>query len=183
MNNMKRQLDILSEVKQEFKSAKTSINAKKLPSTFSKLEKLGVVKEGMIIADIGGGKFNNGVEWAEAKGAKLHVIDPYNRDLEHNKAALKATFGKAYIAMVNNVLNVIKESSARKAVLTRAKRALKAGGTLYVLIYEGNGSGEGGSTQKDQSYQNNMKTREYLDEVKSVFPNATIKNGMIVGTK
>lgn len=168
---------------QEFKSAGTSINKEKLPATFKKLEAMGIVKPGMIVADIGGGKFDNAIEWAKQKGSSLHVIDPYNREFSYNKKNIEEVRGKSDIATINNVLNVIKEPTQRKKVLLRAKRALKEGGQVFILIYEGDKSGEGKVTQGGQSWQNNLKTAAYLDEVKEVFGNATVKKGMIVASK
>jgi len=175
----------LNEEEQKYKSSGTSINISKLPATFGKLDKLAVVKEGMVIADLGGGRYDNAIKWAEDKGAKLFVIDQFNRTDEYNNKSKKSikSNGGADIVTVNNVLNVIMEKDIRADVLKEAKGYLKGGGTIYILIYEGNGSGEGKETQKGQSWQNNKKTAEYLDEVKKVFPSASVKSGMIVATK
>ena len=168
---------------QAYKSAGTSINKEKLPATFSKLEKMGIVTPGMIVADIGGGKYDNAIEWAKNKSASLHVIDPYNRSLEYNKRSLEEVRGKADIATVNNVLNVINEPEQRRKVLLRAYRVLKDGGRLFVLIYEGDKSGIGRETQKGESWQNNRSTKDYMEEVQKIFGEATMKNGMIMATK
>jgi ubiquinone/menaquinone biosynthesis C-methylase UbiE len=182
MNTMSKFEQYLAEA-QQYKSAGTSINKEKLPATFSKLAKMGVVTPGMIVADIGGGKFDNAIEWAKERDASLHVVDPYNRSLEYNKKSLEEVRGKADIATINNVLNVINEPHQRHKVILRAYRVLKEGGHLYVLIYEGDKSGEGRETQKGQSWQNNRATKDYVDEVKRIFGEATVKNGMIMATK
>ena len=170
---------------QKYSSAGTSINVSKLPATFGKLDRLGVVKKGMVIADLGGGRYDNAIEWAKEKGATLYVIDRFNRPEQYNNKNIKTikASGGADLVTINNVLNVIMEKDIRKEVLKEADAYLKSNGTVYILIYEGSGSGEGKETQKGQSWQNNKKTREYLDEVKEVFPNASIKSGMIVATK
>lgn len=169
---------------QKYKSAGTSINVSKLPATFGKLDRLDVVKKGMVIADLGGGKFDNAIEWAAKKDAKLYVIDKFNRSADYNAKNIKEVKKTgADIVTVNNVLNVIFEKDTREEVLKEAYSYLKKGGTLYILIYEGDGSGEGKETQKGHSWQNNKKTAEYVPEVKKIFPSASVQSGMIVATK
>lgn len=170
-------------MRQKYQSAGTSINKTKLPATFSKLDKMNIVQPDMLIADIGGGKFDNAREWATSKGAKLFVIDPYNRDIAYNKSSIESVKRNADIVTINNVLNVIAEKLQRKKVLLRAFRMLKSSGTCYILIYEGDKSGIGKETQQGKSWQNNLVTKEYLDEVKEIFSNVAIKNGMIVAQK
>lgn len=168
---------------QKYKSASTSINKNKLPATFGKLDVMGVIQPGMVIADVGGGKFDNAVEWARSKGAELFVIDPYNRDYQHNADALKSVRNNADVVTINNVLNVILEPHQRLKVLMRAYRLLKNDGTCYILVYEGDKTGIGKETQGSKSWQNNSPLKDYLPEVKEVFNKAIIKNGMIVATK
>jgi hypothetical protein len=177
-----------AKVQQKIKSAKTSLN--QVAGTFPELERLGVIQDGMIIADIGGGAYDKGIEWAEARGAKLHVIDPFNRDLAYNKNSMKQTFGKADIATVNNVLNVIAEPEVRRNVLARAKRNVKEGGAVYVKIYPGEGHGNGRVTKahKDKTtgeeyqecWQEHRKTSTYEEEVKAVFGNAKVMGKDII---
>lgn len=171
---------ILDEA-QEYTSAKTSINATKLPKTFSVLDKIDAVKPGHVIADVGGGKFDNAMQWAKDKGATLHVYDPYNRSEEHNEKSLAATAnGKSDVVTVNNVLNVIKEPEHRHSVIGHAANALHPDGTAYFLIYEGDKSGEGKPTQQGQSWQNNQSTKAYVPEIEKHFPNVSTKHGLIV---
>jgi hypothetical protein len=174
----------LAELEQKYKSAGTSINSSKLPATFGRLEKANVIQPGMVIADLGGGKFDNAIQWAEQKQAKLYVIDPYNRTPEYNNKSIEAvkTTG-ADIVLINNVLNVIAEVEVRKELLNTAKSYLKNGGKCFILIYEGDSSGVGKETQKGSSWQNNQKTATYLAEVQEVFGSAVIKMGLIVAEK
>lgn len=166
---------------QQYTSAKTSINATKLPKTFSVLDKIDAVKPGHVIADIGGGRFDNASEWAKSKGATLHVFDPYNRTPEHNEKSLSATSdGKSHIVTVNNVLNVIKEPEHRSSVIEHAAHSLHPEGTAYFLIYEGDKSGEGKPTQQGQSWQNNQPMKHYVPEVEQHFSNVNTKHGLIV---
>jgi hypothetical protein len=165
---------------QEFPSAATSINAGKLPATFARLQ----AGPGDVIADIGGGRFDNAVAWAAERGAQLHVVDPFNRTVAQNKAAIAAVAnGKSSIATANNVLNVIKEPANRERVILQAYDALRPGGKAHFLIYEGNGSGKGSATQGGKSWQNNRRAAAYLPEVEAVFGQATRSGNLITATK
>lgn len=170
--------------KQEFDSAETSINKEKLPATFGTIDKKKMVDpKGKIIADIGGGKFDNAVKWAQERDGKLYVYDPFNRSAEHNQEVIgKIAGGKADIATVNNVLNVIKEPEARARVIRQAANVVKPGGMAYFLIYEGDKSGEGKDKGKGR-WQNNLPTRAYVDEIAQFFDDVKIKHGLIVATK
>ena len=168
----------LSHPEQEFDSAATSINSNKLPAIYSMVN----FNEGDVVIDFGGGKFDNAVEYIKDKGATLVVYDPYNRSAEHNEQVL-ATLeenGGADAAVNSNVLNVIKEPEARKAVLQNIKQLTKPGAPIYITVYEGRGDGVEGPTKS--GYQLNRKTEGYLDEVREVFPDAIRKGKLIVAT-
>lgn len=168
----------LSHPEQEFDSAATSINSNKLPAIYNMVN----FNEGDVVIDFGGGKFDNAVEYIKDKGATLVVYDPYNRSAEHNEQVL-ATLeenGGADAAVNSNVLNVIKEPEARKAVLQNIKQLTKPGAPIYITVYEGRGDGVEGPTKS--GYQLNRKTEGYLDEVREVFPNAVRKGKLIFAT-
>lgn len=57
---------------------------------------------------------------------------------------------------------------------------VKPGRPVYITVYEGDGSGIGKKTLK--GYQLNKKTSEYLEELREVFPDAKMKNGVIRAT-
>lgn len=166
-----------TKAKQKYTSSETSINSSKVPAVFSKVK----WKSGTTNIDIGGGKFDTAAEYLEPKGVKNLVYDPYNRSKEHNDKVI-AQIGKqkADTATISNVLNVIEEKEARLEVLQNAKRSIKPGGECYVTVYEGNGSGTGKPTSK--GYQLNRKLKDYLPEIREVFPNAKVKGGMIVAS-
>jgi hypothetical protein len=84
-------------------------------------------------------------------------------------------------ATISNVLNVIKEPEIRQGVLQDAYNALKAGGQVYVSVYQGNETGIPAVSSK--GWQENRKLASYLGEVKRIFTNAYIKNGIIIGEK
>ena len=81
-------------------------------------------------------------------------------------------------ATLSNVLNVIKEQEIRLECLKDIKRHLKPNGILYISIYEGDKSEVGKSTRKS-CWQNNMKLKSYLSEVKQVFDSVEISRGYI----
>lgn len=165
------------ETDQQYSSAATSINSSKLPALFSMVD----FKEGSINLDYGGGRFDNVAEYLEDNyGATNLVYDKYNRSAEHNREVLNQVRqnGGADTVTCSNVLNVIAEESERLAVLRNCKRYLKPGGTCYITVYEGSGSGEGAPTKS--GYQLNRKTKDYEDEIKKVFSSVTRKGKLFV---
>ena len=160
---------------QEFDSAETSINSNKLPAVYRMIS----IPEGTVGVDFGGGKFDNGVEHIRDLGATLCVYDPYNRSAEHNREVIKTLKenGGADWAINSNVLNVIKEPEARRAVLENISKITKPGAPIYITVYEGRGDGNEGQTKS--GYQLNRKTQDYLDDIREVFPDASRKGKLI----
>lgn len=161
---------------QEFDSADTSINSNKLPAVYRMI----TIPEGTTGVDFGGGRFDNAVEHIKDLGATLCVYDPYNRSAEHNREVIKAlrANGGADWAINSNVLNVIKEGAARKAVLENIAKITKSGAPIYITVYEGRGDGKDGPTKA--GYQLNRKTADYLEEIQEVFPDAVRKGKLII---
>lgn len=162
---------------QEISSAETSINSSKIPTLFHLVD----FKDGSLNLDYGGGKFDNVADYLESEyGATNLVYDPYNRSSEHNKAVLDQVRknGGADTVTCSNVLNVIKEPSARLAVIRNCKNYLKNGGTAYFTVYVGDSSGVGKITSK--GYQLNQKTPWYVDEISQVFSNVSRKGQLII---
>ncbi len=162
---------------QEISSAETSINSSKIPTLFHLVD----FKDGSLNLDYGGGKFDNVADYLESEyGATNLVYDPYNRSSEHNKAVLDQVRknGGADTVTCSNVLNVIKEPSARLAVIRNCKNYLKNGGTAYFTVYVGDSSGVSKITSK--GYQLNQKTPWYVDEISQVFSNVSRKGQLII---
>ena len=162
---------------QEISSAETSINSSKIPTLFHLVN----FKDGSLNLDYGGGKFDNVADYLESEyGATNLVYDPYNRSSEHNEAVLDQVRknGGADTVTCSNVLNVIKEPSARLAVIRNCKNYLKNGGTAYFTVYVGDSSGVGKITSK--GYQLNQKTPWYVDEISQVFSNVSRKGQLII---
>ncbi|MEG1491467.1 MAG: strawberry notch family protein [Oscillospiraceae bacterium] len=182
---------IISDIRsQSVGSGDTSINKEKLPAVFSRVS----WEPGTINLDLGGGKFDNATEYLSALGVTNYVYDKYNRSEEHNARAASATQeGQSDTVTVSNVLNVIKEKSGRDEVLLNALDAVKADGTVYITVYEGNGKGEGKFSQFDtvknedgtfikvpKSWQENRLTSSYLPEVRKYFSDVSIRNKVII---
>lgn len=165
------------ETEQKISSKNTSINSKRLPALFKKVK----FDPESINLDYGGGKFDNVATYLKDEyNATNLVYDKYNRTPEHNKEVLTIVRqnGGANTVTCSNVLNVIAEESERLAVLRNCKNYLRTGGTCYITVYEGNGSGEGVITKS--GYQLNRKTIEYEDEIKQVFSDVTLKGKLFI---
>jgi hypothetical protein len=162
---------------QDITSADTSINDKKTAATFSKVK----FAEGTINADIGGGRFDNATDVLKAQGATNIIFDPFNRSSEYNTAAAaQIKDGQSDTTTVNNVLNVIQEATNRDKVIRQAANAVKPNGISYFLLYEGDRSGVGRKTSK--GWQENRKTKDYINEIKAHYGNVIVKNGIIEAT-
>ena len=164
---------------QDYTSANTSINSTKVPAVFRKV----YWTSGRTNLDLGGGKYDTATDFLKEKGVTNLIYDPFNRPEEHNKRVLNhAMIHGVDHCTISNVLNVIDCFEARQAVLQLAWNTLIDGHFCFITVYEGDRSGKGKATKKD-CWQNNMKLKDYIDEVKAVFGNAYIENGMIVAYK
>lgn len=158
--------------KQEYTSDETSQH--QIAAGFKKIK----WKPGAINLDYGGGKYEKATMWLLEQGVTNLVYDPFNRSAAHNKTVLELA-KDAETTTCFNVLNVIKEEKIRKKVIKECKR--KSTKIIYFAVYEGNKSGEGAPSKgKKRSWQNNKVLKEYLEEVKSVFPSSKVSKGMII---
>ena len=80
-----------------------------------------------------------------------------------------------------NVLNTIPDQDNQKLVLQQAENALKLGGKMYMINFEGDRSGVGKQTR--DGFQQNKRPNDYLPLVREVFPNAVVRNNVIEATK
>ena len=162
--------------KQDYTSPRT--DRRQLSGVFTKVQ----WDEGVINFDNGGGASDKAAEYLEKFGAVNLVYDPYNRTNHHNSEILKQLRETpADTSTISNVLNVIKEPEVRMDVMLRSKHMVRPSGIIYIWCYEGDGSGVGRETLED-SWQTNMKLRDYLPEVTKVWPNARVQRGLIVAT-
>lgn len=170
---------MITEITQEFTSAKTSINKNKVPALF----KLAVFKPDTVNLDYGGGKFDTATEYLKKFNVTNLIYDPYNRTNEHNNSVIEQINENhgADSVTCSNVLNVIKEYEVRQNVLKNIKKLVKTNGIVYITVYTGTGTGIG--TKTTAGYQLNKRTEEYVEEIKKVFPIVERKGRLIVAIK
>lgn len=162
---------------QEYQSAGTSLN--QIPALHKKLMNKNMLSG--INFDNGAGKFDKATDFLADNDVQNVRYDPYNLPEDVNKQADNYV-GQCDTSTCANVLNVIKEDSAKIDVLKRSYDMLKPGGTLYISVYEGNRSGIG-KESKPGCWQENKKLKDYVPIVKKVFDDVKISNGMIEAKK
>ena len=168
---------------QTITSKKTSINGRKLPRLFKLIEDKYGWEYDSINFDIGGGRYDNATDYLGDFGVRNLIFDPYNRDEEHNNRVMSEIDQKsADTVTISNVLCVVKESFIQNLILNIAYKSLKPGGIMYATVYEGNKSGIGAKTGKDQ-WQEHRKTSDYIDQVNRVFGSCDVKSKMIIAIK
>ena len=148
-------------MEQRYTSADTSINSKKKPAIYSKVN----VTSGSIL-DYGCGKYFDSYGLPE----NISGYDKYNRP---DAEVLTRHYDKV---LCSNVLNVIAEKSVRLEIL-KSMRAL--GDVVYITVYEGDKTGKGKATKKE-CFQLNRTLREYMPEISEVFTDVSVKRGMII---
>lgn len=176
---------------QTYTSASTSMNARKLPKVYSKLPDL---QRHSLLFDYGAGKFTDHIREAFPDVVYL-PYDPYNQPDDVNAVSLTYLANAMHVrcpvtVVCSNVLNVIDDDAEIGKIAARIVVAVvRTGGTGYVTVYEGDRSGIGRQTGKDQ-YQRNQRLETYLDLFR--FPDtftwygktyrgtASIDRGMIV---
>ena len=151
---------------QKYSSKDTSINKTKLPAIYGILKRWKIFSDKPTVLDYGCGKYFDGYNL----GNNFKGYDPFNYDRAEN-------LNNHYdMAILSNVLNVIYEDDIRHDILETLKTLAD---TVYITVYEGKKDGVGTVTKKD-CYQLNRKVREYLPEVREVFFDVTLKNGVII---
>lgn len=133
--------------------------------------------------DMGGGKFDLTTEaFRERHGVRNLVLDPYNRSQEHNDR-VRSEFigGRADFAICSNVLNVVRESEARRAIHREIKRLTRPTGMVFFTVYEGDKSSRGRKTSK--GWQRNLPTKSYVRELKREYNSVTIFYGKLIVCK
>lgn len=149
---------------QQYCSANTSRN--QLPFGFNKIQ----WRYKSINLDLGGGKFHKATKFLQKYGVDNYVYDPFHFSKEHNTSVLKYFYSTGTIF---NVLNVIKEKKVRIELLDIAHCRC---GIVYITICEGDRSRIGKPTH--HGWQEHKPLGEYLNEIKEVFTNITIKDNI-----
>lgn len=164
---------------QKFSSAQTSVNRSKLPAVYRKAK---LSARTPFLVDYGCGKYIEHIQsFLVEHGKVMYPFDPYNQPDAVNLHTLNfvrwAMDRRMETDVVcSNVLNVIDSDCEVSRICYYIENiATATGGTAYVTVYEGDRSGVGRQTGKDQ-YQRNAPLSDYL----RFFHNATIKNGMII---
>jgi hypothetical protein len=162
---------------QTFTSSATSINRSRLPAVYRKAD----LTSGLVF-DYGCGKYTDHIEaYVKAPHRVYLPYDPFNQPDDVNKFSVTLVLNAMHIhypvdVVCSNVLNVIDSEAEISRICHHIEEiATTTGGTGYVTVYEGNSSGIGRQTGRDQ-YQRNEPLRDYL----RFFHNATIRNGMII---
>ena len=166
---------------QTYTSASTSINRTKLPAVYKKAHFLS-----KNILDYGCGAYTKHIrQYVESMGKIYLPYDPYNQYIDE---ALD-TRDKIHLLLANecpidvvcsNVLNVIDDDEEIKGIAkTIMDIIMRAGGFGFITVYEGDKSGIGRQTGKDQ-YQRNEPLKSYLKYFSGhIKVRASIRNGMI----
>ena len=153
---------MIKEFKEDGKKGSPDTSLNQVAGGFKKVK----WKSGTVNLDMGGGKYDKASDWLRKNHDVMnYVYDPYNRSNDHNRDSWINT-KDALTTTIFNVLNVIPESKDRIALLKKAKR--KGTKHIYITVYAGKyGDGKGRKTTK--GWQNNMKLKEYLPEIKKVY--------------
>lgn len=149
---------------QKCTSKATSVNSKKLPAIFKKIQ----FNPGDLVQDWGAGKYTDHIrEFVESKGCQYHPYDPYNLP--------GSEIWPCDVVVCSNVLNVIDSDDV---LVETIFDITYVGKMAYISVYEGDGSGVGKVTKKD-CYQRNQKLSWYFDKIVSLGYHPTMKNGVI----
>lgn len=137
------------------------------------------VRLGRLNVDIGGGPYDDASRYLRRRGTRNVVYDPFNRSgAENQRAQAVVCGGRADTATVANVLNVVGSRAGRRLVIEQAADAIKASGTAFFQIYEGDRTGRGGATPR--GWQENRVTGSYLPEVRAVFRDVRQRGNVLV---
>ena len=164
-------------VEMPFAPERTSIA--QVAAGIKKSIKMGLVESGMFTVDVGGGKYDYGIDYLREHGITDLVYDPYARGYTYNKDVLDKIYSHsgADAAFLNNVINVIPNEEERQNAIRFSYDLLKPGGILIITTYEGDRSSIGKTKEYKTgwTWQANRPTREYEDEIKDVLPHALIE--------
>lgn len=156
---------------QTFTSKNTSINSKKLPRVYNVFP-LNDCK----VIDYGCGRYTDHIQnWAKEHNIQWFGYDKYNQTEANNEIALEQLNDADYV-ICSNVLNVIKEDEILKEIIDDCVRP---GSAAIFTVYEGDKTGIGRATGKDQ-YQRNCKRKWYEDLMKEMGYDVLVKNNMIM---
>lgn len=168
---------------QNFTSAATSINSRKLPAVYRKMSFL----PGEIVVDYGCGRFTDHIT-KHLQGVEYLPYDKFNQPESVNihtagrLAEISLSRNRCPFTFIcSNVLNVIDDDETIQEILGTFAAFIAGPGPqvrAVITVYEGDRSGVGRQTGKD-SWQRNQKLAEYLAYMPENV-DAHITNGMII---
>lgn len=167
---------------QNYTSANTSINKNKLPAVYGKAH-----FSAKNVLDYGCGAYTEHIrQYVESMNKIYLPYDPYNQSIDEaldtrDKIQLLLANGCPIDVVCSNVLNVIDDEEEINGIAkTIMDIIMQTGGFGFVTVYEGDRSGVGRATGRDQ-YQRNEPLKSYL-RLFDGNPNvsAKVEKGMIV---
>ena len=159
---------------QTYTSANTSVNSKRLPAIYKKIDwyRIKLQYNKLVVLDIGAGKYTQHIkEYIESKGGEYIPYDPYNLSPADNLYA-GANFHRATVVICSNVFNVIKEMDVIYDIhdmITKYKVP------YFISVYEGDRSWIGHETRKG-CWQRNETIDAYLLNFRERVLNKVITN-------
>ena len=159
---------------QTYTSANTSVNSKRLPAIYKKIDwnKIKNHYGDLVVLDIGAGKYTQHIkEYIESKGGEYIPYDPYNLSPADNLYA-SANFDRATAIICSNVFNVIKEE---KVIYDLHGMITKYNVPYFISVYEGDKSWIGHETKKG-CWQRNEDIYAYLINCREGIFNKVITN-------
>lgn len=145
---------------QTYTSANTSVNSKRLPAIYKKIDWYKIKNRygDLVVLDIGAGKYTQHIkEYIESKGGEYIPYDPYNLSPADNLYA-GANFHRATVIICSNVFNVIKETDV---IYDLHEMITKYNVPYFISVYEGDRSWIGHETKKG-CWQRNETIDAYL---------------------
>lgn len=164
----------MKTVTQTYTSAGTSVNSKRLPAIYKKIdwEKIKGHYNDLVVLDIGAGKYTQHIkEYIESKGGEYIPYDPYNLSPADNLYA-SANFDRATVIICSNVFNVIKEE---KVIYDLHNIIVSYNVPYFISIYEGDKSWIGHETRRG-CWQRNEEILAYILNVHEGVFNRVITN-------
>ena len=159
---------------QTYTSANTSVNSKRLPAIYKKIDWYRIKNRygDLIVLDIGAGKYTQHIkEYIESKGGEYIPYDPYNLSPADNLYA-SANFHRANVIICSNVFNVIKEMDV---IYDLHEMIIKYNVPYFISVYEGDKSWIGHETKKG-CWQRNETIDAYLINCREGIFNKIITN-------
>lgn len=153
---------------QQYTSANTSVNSKRLPAIYKKIN-WNLFANGVVL-DIGAGKYTNHIkEFLKTWNIDYIPYDPYNLSAAENLYA-SCRFHEASCVICSNVFNVIKEMEVIYD-LHRLITSFKV--PYFITVYEGDKSWIGTETRKG-CWQRNETKDAYIINSKEVLRGSVI---------